>query len=810
MSTVPSGQRMSSLLVLGLGWIAGIWAATHVSQPWWAWLILAGLGGGGLFLLRTKARLRSPLAVVIAFALAGMRYQYAQPPTGDPALLATYNDVGEVALEGVVWDEFDVRDTRTDLRVQVDTLLLPNSQTPVPVHGLALIYAPRFSDSRLSATGDGEFRYGDRLRVFGVLETPPVFDDFSYRDYLARQGIYSQVRQARVTFLAERRGSPLWQALYDFKARALNILTQIFPEPHASLLQGILLGVESGIPKDLEDSFSATGTSHIVAISGFNISILAGIFAAFGKRLFGARRGAVVAILGIAAYTLLAGAGASVVRAAIMGGLALVAQRIGRRALGLNTLAAAVIVMTLINPLTLWDVGFQLSAAATLGLVLYAEPFEAALKSLAARVTTVENAARLTASVGELFLLTLAAQLTTLPLIASYFNRLSLVSLVANLLILPAQPAVMVTGGLSLIAGLIWLPAGRIVAWAAWPFTAYTIAFVELFAKVPGASIGLGEVAPAVVIGCYALLFGLTWLLSRSPDRRPAWPLALRSAEWGRFTSRWLPTAGLAALVVGTVVVWSWYFSLPERDGRMRITVLDVGQGDAVLIQTPSGATVLIDGGPSGGALARALARQLPLFTTRIDLLVIAAPRDENIGGLPDALARYAVSRAVVTGIPGKSATYQALMDVLKDKKIETISAAGLPAFDLGDGITLRVAGEGARGSALRLEWGRASLLMPIGLAAFDETTLLTQGAVGTSTALLVADHGSRDTTQAGWVAAVNPRVALISVGAGNPDGDPAPQVLEHLAGRTVLRTDEHGNLTLMTDGQELWVETQR
>jgi competence protein ComEC len=149
-------------------------------------------------------------------------------------------------------------------------------------------------------------------------------------------------------------------------------------------------------------------------------------------------------------------------------------------------------------------------------------------------------------------------------------------------------------------------------------------------------------------------------------------------------------------------------------------------------------------------------------------------------------------------------------MDVLKDKKIETISAAGLPAFDLGDGITLRVAGEGARGSVLRLEWGRASLLMPIGLAAFDETTLLAQGAVGPSTALLVADHGSRDTTQAEWVAAVNPRVALISVGAGNPDGDPAPSVLEHLAGRTVLRTDEHGNLTLMTDGQELWVETQR
>jgi competence protein ComEC len=134
-------------------------------------------------------------------------------------------------------------------------------------------------------------------------------------------------------------------------------------------------------------------------------------------------------------------------------------------------------------------------------------------------------------------------QITTLPLIAYYFKRLSLISLVANLLILPAQPAVMIMGGLALIAGLVWLPLGRVVAWAAWPFTAYTIAFVELLAKVPGASIGLGAIAPAVVIGCYVLLFGLTWLLSRSPDQRPAWPL--RSAQRsGRFTSRWLPTRG--------------------------------------------------------------------------------------------------------------------------------------------------------------------------------------------------------------------------------------------------------------------------
>ena len=191
---------------------------------------------------------------------------------------------------------------------------------------------------------------------------------------------------------------------------------------------------------------------------------------------------------------MLVGAGASVVRAAIMGSLAVVAGRIGRRVVGLNTLAVAVAGMTLFDPLILWDVGFQLSAAATLGLVVYAEPFEAGFRRLLSRFTTSERADRLTAFVGESFLLTLAAQLTTLPLIAYYFRSLSLISLVANLIILPAQPAVMILGGLALIIGLISLPLGQIAAWIAWPFTAYTIAFVAFFAQVPGAAIGLGNV----------------------------------------------------------------------------------------------------------------------------------------------------------------------------------------------------------------------------------------------------------------------------------------------------------------------------
>jgi competence protein ComEC len=742
--------------------------------------------------------LRLLCAGLVCLGLGGARYQLARPPIGNPTFVATYNDLGQVVLEGVVWDAPDVRDTRANLRVRAESVLLPEASAPLQIEGLVLVYAPRLSAERLAATGDGEFHYGDRLEIVGQLETPPEFEDFSYRGYLARQGVYSQIRLAQVTFVTARQGNPLWQALYDFKAHALSILARIFPEPHAALLSGILLGVEAGIPTSLKDAFSATGTSHIVAISGFNISILVGVFTAIAYRLFGARRGTVIAILGVVAYTVLAGASASVVRAAIMGSLALIAQRLGRQTAGLNSLAAAVLLMTLLNPFTLWDVGFQLSAAATLGLILYAEPLQAGFKKLLTRFLALAAVERITGVLGESLLLTFAAQITTLPLMASYFRTVSLVSLIANVVIIPVQPAVMVLGGMALLLGLIALPLGQIAAWAAWPFTAYTIAFVRLFARVPGASIGLGEVAPWFIVGVYGVLFGLTWLLRQAPEGRPAW--------WLNFAAHGLPLTGLAGLAIGATLVWSSYFSLPE--GRLKVTVLDVGQGDAILIQTPAGTRVLIDGGPSGGRLTRALVTELPLFANHLDLLVIAAPRDENLGGLPDVLKRYTIGRAAVTSAPGKIATYQTVREALADREIEIVSAADLPTFDLGEGILLKMLADGEKGSTLRLEWGQSSILLPIGLDLSGESALMMRGLAQPATALLLADHGSDKATQENWVWAINPQVVFVSTAAGS--GSPSPEVLERLAGRTILRTDEHGSLTLMMDGRQVWVETER
>jgi competence protein ComEC len=224
-------------------------------------------------LLRGEARLRLLLVWALAFGLGAARFAAARPPLDDPHFIASYNEAGGVILDGLVSAEPDQGEADVALRIEAESVLPPGAAAPIAVHGLVLVSTPGYSASRLAATADSRFHYGDRLRIYGPLKTPAVFEGFSYADYLARSDVYAEIRQASVSFVAAHSGSPAWQALYDFKAHALSVLARLFPEPHAALLSGILLGDASGIPLDVRAAFAATSTSHIIAISGQNSTI---------------------------------------------------------------------------------------------------------------------------------------------------------------------------------------------------------------------------------------------------------------------------------------------------------------------------------------------------------------------------------------------------------------------------------------------------------------------------------------------------------------------------------------------------------
>ena len=264
---------MTTLVLLCLGWVAGIWAAAQLNQPAWAWLAFGGLAAASLLLLRSEQRLRLPLVCALALGLGAARYETARPPLGDPHFVASYNESGGAILDGVVVADPQSTDGLAALRVEAESIFPAAAAEPIAARGLVQVTTPEQSASRLAATGDARFHYGDRVRVYGALETPPVFEGFSYRDYLARFGVYAQVRQADVSFVTARAGNPAAQALHDFKAYALNVVAHIFPDPAAGLLAGILLGDSSRLSSELQAAFAATNTAHIIAISGLGATM---------------------------------------------------------------------------------------------------------------------------------------------------------------------------------------------------------------------------------------------------------------------------------------------------------------------------------------------------------------------------------------------------------------------------------------------------------------------------------------------------------------------------------------------------------
>jgi competence protein ComEC len=770
---------------------AGILLGAFLALPIVYWLGLAALASVIALLRPHFARLicrssfltlpflpvQIPLLVLSLF-LGAARYQSAQLSLS-PAFIAWHNDTGKpVVVEGIVTRYPQQGERLTRLTVAVDRLAYEDVEH---LEGIAGGLLAEVASGR-------DWRYGDRLRLTGLLETPPEGDDFSYQAYLARQGVYSMMAYPHVTLLGRGDGNPLLGALNRVKERMVSVTYRIFPDPEASLLAGILWGDESGISADVEAAFRDTGTAHIIAISGFNMAIVAGLFMRLFGRLFGRWRGALVAVLGIVVYTLLVGGEPSVVRAAIMGGLAVFAQQLGRRQDGLNSLAFAAALMCLVTPTAPWDVGFQLSFTATLGLVLYSEPLTQAFLKVAGRFLSEESAQRLAQPVSEYLLVTLAAQLTTLPVILYHFHRVSLVSLVVNPAILPAQPAVMVFGGLAVLLGSIYLPLGQVAAYLALPFVMYTIRGVELFARIPNGSLVLGSMGLPVVFGLYALIFGATLAPSR----------LVRIASSVRFS--------LVLLVLGSVTALVWQQALLAPDGRLHLVVLDVGGGDALLIHTPSGRNLLVGGGSSTRQLSDALGRRLPPFQRRLDWLVVADSDREHISALPGLLERFPPGRVLRAGAAQGNSAERSLQSFFNESGLIPEIAQSGQSLDLGDGAALRVLYAGGSGAVLLLEWRNFRLLLPVGMDKEALKTMLDDPALVPVTALLFAESGSAELNPLEWMEKLRPQVALLSLAPGE---QPAPEVIEALDGYTLLRTDRNGWIHLTTDGEQMWVEVE-
>lgn len=771
------------LFWVALAFLGGILLASTITLPIWLWLVLGILSlTVGITLKLVRRQLILTLLLMPGFFFLGAARYQAQQPVITPDHIAYYNDTPQrIYVTGTLVEPPDIRDTYINLHIEVDAIDLGKGD--IPVHGPLLI--------RLA--NEYELKYGDHVRVRGEVQSPPENEEFSYRDYLAFQGIHSILSTNNVTLLPfGGQVNPVSTFIYRVKTSLLRRVYMLFPEPEASLLAGILFGNDNGMTTELQQAFKNTGTSHIIAISGFNIAIIAGIFVTLFSRFLGKRWGSVLAILAIAFYTILVGASPSVVRAAIMGTLSLMAGLSGRRNLALNMLAITAGFMVAFDPYLPWDVGFQLSFMATLGLVLYAQPMQQAVSNFLTRYFPKLPVEQIVGPFSDYFLLTLAAQITTLPISAYHFQRISLISLIANPFILPAQPPVMIVSGLAVVLGRIYLPLGQVVAWMAWPYPAYTIRMVEFFNGFPGGVLPLESFSLLSVIAFYLVLF----LLTLTPPSLSNFRAVLR------------PAASLTVLLLFSVLVWRSALNVP--DGRLHVTVLDVGSSDAILITTPSGRHVLINGGSSPSRLADQLGRRMQPFDRKLDYLVIAATQENEVAALPRTLENFEPVNVIWAGSRQASFSSQKLENWFSDHATPVHDAQPGDELDLGEGGRLRVLSATSSGAILEVEWHNFRVILPIGVS-FDMYQELDQGKYfGPVNALLLTQSGYGPANPPQWLINIQPQMVLISVAAADPKGLPAPQILELLDETNILRTDVHGWIDLATDGQNVVVTVDK
>ena len=793
------------LIYLSSAWITGILLGTKLSlSP--VWLALSLLPLPFIFASRQHKKLLITAALMILALLGGIvRYQAAIPVV-DENYIQFYNDKTAVELKGTVSQAPDVRDKSTHL--YLSGIELKTADGWQKLKGTVLIFVPRFP----------VYNYGDELLVKGKLETPQPIDNFNYPGYLSNQGIYSTMLSPQTYLIGTGKGFRPLARVYALRNRLSQAMSATIPEPQASLAQGMILGIRGNITPELQNAFIQSGTMHILVISGSQFNIVAGILVATGIWLFGKRRFFYIwlALAAIWIYALLTGMSPPVIRSAVMVSIFLFADLLGRQKSAMTAIGFAAALMIAITPKILADASFQLTFMSTLGMVVVAPRLQNWGKNIIADKLGEEGGFVKTADwVADSLFVTLGVTIAIWPLLVYYFGIFSVVSPLASLLVLPALPYLLGSGTLAAVLGIFLLPVGQIVGWLAWLAAFYMLVIINGFAKLTFSAINVGTINPAWIWAYFAALAAILWLI---PNRKTVGAFFSRTASTlDQVPKKWaVPSLLVVAILTSTAA-----YAMP--DNRLHVSFLDVGQGDAILIQTPNHQDILVDGGPSAQAISAQLSKLLPFWDRTIELVVLTHPHEDHLTGLLEVLQRYKVKQVFYLDTTYTLPDEQEWLNLIQQKHIKATMATAGQEIDLGTkDTTLEVVNPTPgstvpamdNGIVLKLSDEKISFLLTSDISADAEHDLITQRADVSCTVLKVAHHGSNDSSTAAFLAVADPKLAVISVGADNTFGHPGADTLQRLAdvvgADNIYRTDKNGTVECITDGTRLWVRTER
>lgn len=817
-----------TLALLAAAWLAGLLLGFRFDAETWPVLLLALATfpfGLMLYLIRRSAW----PAVLAGVLLLGL---WRVEVTQSAVTPLVTQDSQQASIKGQIASDPEASAQRIKFVLDVEAVDRGDGWQPLPRK--ALVYADP-PEPMVSQREPPYFRYGDTLTMQGALQQPKPFEGFDYPAYLANRGIDGIFWSRQVEWSPQESDSGWRGWVFDLRRSLSESLESALPVPHSALAQALLLDVRGGLSEEVVEKFRNTGTLHLIAISGLQVGVLLVMTIGVSSGLMGQRWQVylLLPLLAIWDYALISGLPVSVVRAAIMGSTYLLARFVGRPQSALAPLSFSAALITAFDPWALLQISFQLSFAGVAGMIL-ALPYQAKVAA------NIRGGLRSDSAWWEWWLrhflnwtvaaiiVSLGATLATLPVVAFNFHQIPVLGIPLTILALPAMPFMLAGSLATALAGLIHPWLGQFFGWLTWAPISY---FLSLVSVAPGVIVSGSWVSTPLVWVWYLALLGLL-LLPRGLGylRRMAGNLIglfTRPALTGPVSLR---PNGLTLSVLGCAIILAasaislWAQILSGPDGKLHVYFFNVGQGDSMLVVTPNGRQVLIDGGPAVESATLALAGPLSRWDRSLDLMALTHLDADHSRGLLEALDRYQVGGVLVGIEDPASPLYPQWQAALERQQLDAIQVSAGYQVALDEGVVLEVlhpasfpgpaSDRNNNSLVFRLVYGDLSFLLTGDIEAEAERYLAQTSASLASSVLKVAHHGSKTSTTAEFLQRASPTMAVISAGADNRFGHPHPDVvarLEQAVGEdSIYQTAEQGNIHFISDGHSLWVKTRR